>query len=248
MTTWVKGKIIKILHWNNRLFSIILNAHINNFIAGQFTKLAIQDNKKKIIQRAYSYVNSPNNKNLEFYIVKINNGYLTTKLQTLKIKDEILISKNAIGNFTIKNIPSCKTLWMFATGTAIGPYLSILQTKKQLTKFENIVLVHAVRKYEDFNYIKLIQNLQNKKINKLHYVKITSREINKNTINGHIPTLIKKGIIEKYVNLEINKNSQIMLCGNPGMVKDTQKFLIDKRKLRKRFNNKEGEITTELYW
>lgn len=248
MTIWVTGKITKTIHWNNRFFSIILHAPINKFIAGQFTKIAIKNDEGKIIQRAYSYVNSPNNKNLEFYIVKINDGNLTTQLHTLKTGDKILISKNAIGNFTINNITNCETLWMIATGTAIGPYLSILQTEKKIIRFKNIVLVHAVRKYEDFNYLKLIKKLQIKFINQLHLIKITSREKHKNTITGHIPDLIKQGIIENYINLKINKNSQIMLCGNPGMIKDTQKFLINNKKLKNKFNKQKGEILTELYW
>ncbi|WP_247646095.1 FAD-binding oxidoreductase, partial [Enterobacteriaceae endosymbiont of Donacia piscatrix] len=119
MTEWSIGKIKEIKYWKNNLFSIILKAKINNFFAGQFTKLALKINNKKI-QRAYSYINSPKNKNYEFYISNINKGNLTPFLYKLKINDKIMIAKNALGNFTINNINSCKNLWMLSTGTGIG--------------------------------------------------------------------------------------------------------------------------------
>ncbi|STJ14173.1 ferredoxin--NADP reductase [Escherichia coli] len=45
----------------------------------------------------------------------------------------------------LDEVPDCETLWMLATGTAIGPYLSILQLGKDLERFKNLVLVHAAR-------------------------------------------------------------------------------------------------------
>jgi ferredoxin--NADP+ reductase len=46
-----------------------------------------------------------------------------------------LISE-AAGFFVLEEVPDCDTLWMLATGTAIGPYLSILQEGKDLDRFK----------------------------------------------------------------------------------------------------------------
>ena len=127
---------------NKNLFSIFLKAPISSFQAGQFTKLAVyDDNKIKKIQRAYSFVNAPSNTNLEIYIVRVKNGKLSNLLYNLKNGDNIFIKKNAYGFFVLKEIPDCETLWMFATGTAIGPYCSILQEGKDVERFKNIILV-----------------------------------------------------------------------------------------------------------
>lgn len=46
------------------------------------------------------------------------------------------IVSDAAGFFVLDEIPDCDTLWMLATGTAIGPYLSILQYGKDLERFK----------------------------------------------------------------------------------------------------------------
>ncbi|QJC28154.1 FAD-binding oxidoreductase [Enterobacteriaceae endosymbiont of Plateumaris braccata] len=250
MTDWVIGKVKKINYWKNNLFSIILNAKINSFIPGQFAKLSLIINGKRI-HRAYSYINCPKNINHEFYIKNIDTkGHLTPYLYKLKNNDEILISKNALGTFTINNIQYCENLWMISTGTGIGPYLSILQNGNYLENFKKIILIHAVRYISDLSYINLIYNLKNKFKNKLITQIITSREKKQNNLlTGHIPELIQNGILEKKIGLLIKKNnSHIMLCGNPQMVYDTQKLLQENYGLSKNLKNKTGNITIEKYW
>jgi hypothetical protein len=46
----------------------------------------------------------------------------------------VLIVSEAAGFFVLEEVPDCDTLWMLATGTAIGPYLSILQEGKDLDR------------------------------------------------------------------------------------------------------------------
>lgn len=247
MNNFVKGKIIKNIQWTESLFSLILTAPIKPFIAGQFTKLALKI-KGNIIQKAYSYVNSPNNKKLEFYLVKIKNGKFTPHLQNLKKNDSILIKKNASGFFTTEKIPNCELLWMFSTGTAIGPFLSILQSGENLNKFKKIILIHAVRYEKDLNYLFLINKLKKKYKEKLITQIIISRENKKNSLFGRIPNLIKNGKLEKKLNKTIHpSNSHVMLCGNPGMLKETKEILNEKG-MKIHLKKKPGHITIEQYW
>ncbi|WP_343152720.1 FAD-binding oxidoreductase [Buchnera aphidicola] len=247
MTTWIKAKVLKIKKWNHNLFSLILNAPICPFIPGQYTKLLLNRNNK--VQRAYSYVNSPNNTNIEFYIVLVPKGKITPFLYNLKVNEEINISKESFGFFTTREIPNKEILWMFSTGTAIGPYLSILQNKKEVLQFKKIVLIHAVRYYEDLNYLPLIDNIKKKYKDRFHFISITSREKNKNSIFGRIPQLIENKSIEKKIGLNLEKKtSHVMLCGNPGMVKESISLLQKTRNMNKHLRRKPGEITSENYW
>ncbi|QCI27374.1 FAD-binding oxidoreductase [Buchnera aphidicola] len=249
MTQWVNAEVINIKKWTSRLFSLILHAPISPFIAGQFAKLAVPINKKKYIKRVYSYVNSPKNKNLEFFITLIPNGIMSNKLYNLKLKEKILISKESSGFFTINEIPKSEILWMFATGTAIGPFCSILQDGSELEKFKKIILIYAVKYSEELVYLPLIKKLKKKYHNKLIFQAITSQEKNKNSLTGRIPELLKKKIIEKKIGYEINsKNSHIMLCGNPNMVKDTQLILTQIYFLKKHLRRNPGHISSENYW
>lgn len=250
MNPWINAEILKLKKWTKNLFSIYLNASISTFQAGQFTKLALYDiDQKKKIQRAYSFVNPPNHKILEIYIVRIPNGKLSNLLYNLNSKDNILIKKKSYGFFILKEIPDCETLWMFATGTGIGPYLSMLQEEKGIQRFKNVVLIHAVRYKNELTYLSLMKELYIKYNGKLRIQTIVSREKDNNSLSGRIPFLLKNRMIESKIGLKINKdNSHIMLCGNPSMVKETYLFLNTSKNMDKHLRKKHGQITMENYW
>ena len=142
MADWVTGKVTKVQNWTDALFSLTVHAPVLPFTAGQFTKLGLEIEGERV-QRAYSYVNSPDNPDLEFYLVTVPDGKLSPRLAALKPGDEVQVVSEAAGFFVLDEVPDCETLWMLATGTAIGPYLSILQLGKDLERFKNMVLVHG---------------------------------------------------------------------------------------------------------
>ena len=136
MADWVTGKVTKVQNWTDALFSLTVHAPVLPFTAGQFTKLGLEIEGERV-QRAYSYVNSPDNPDLEFYLVTVPDGKLSPRLAALKPGDEVQVVSEAAGFFVLDEVPDCETLWMLATGTAIGPYLSILQLGKDLERFKN---------------------------------------------------------------------------------------------------------------
>lgn len=248
MAEWVKGNVLQVIHWTKSLFSLIVHAPVDPFTAGQFTRLGLEINGEKI-QRAYSYVNAPCNDNLEFYLVTVPEGKLSPLLHALQPGDSLMITKEAKGFFVLKEIPTCKNLWMLATGTALGPYLSILEQGESLERFKNIILVHAVRFTQDLSYLPQMRELQHRYNGKLCIQTVVSREHAIESLTGRFPTLIADGSLEVAVDLQLDaENSHVMLCGNPQMVRDTQQMLIDRRGMRKHFKHKSGHITSEHYW
>lgn len=248
MANWVNGNVIQVHHWTDALMSLVVNAPVDQFTAGQFAKLALDIDGERV-QRAYSYVNSPKDANLEFYLVTVPDGKLSPKLAALNIGDEVLVTEQASGFFVLDEVPTAKNLWMLSTGTAIGPYLSILQLGQDLERFENIVLVHAVRYAKDLSYLPLMEKLVERYKGKLRIQTIVSRENKTGSLTGRIPTLIENGTLEKAVGLTISpEESHIMLCGNPQMVRDTQQQLKEQREMRKHLRRKPGHITSEQYW
>ncbi|HIE6128800.1 TPA: ferredoxin--NADP(+) reductase [Proteus mirabilis] len=248
MANWITGKVIQVRHWTDTLISLVVHAPIDKFTAGQFAKLALEIDGERI-QRAYSYVNSPQDPNLEFYLVTVPEGKLSPRLATLTVGDELLVTEQASGFFVLEEVPSANTLWMLSTGTAIGPFLSILQLGDDLDRFENIVLVHAVRYAGDLSYLPLMEQLAERYQGKLRIQTIVSRENHIGSLTGRIPALIESGALEKTVGLTISpEESHIMLCGNPEMVRDTQQLLKTQRDMRKHLRRKPGHITSEQYW
>ena len=248
MADWVTGKVTKVQFWTDALFSLTLHAPVKPFTAGQFAKLGLEIDGERV-QRAYSYVNAPSSPDLEFYLVTVPEGKLSPRLAALKPGDEVQIVSEAAGFFVLDEVPDCETLWMLATGTAIGPYLSILQEGKDLARFKNIVLVHAARFAADLSYLPLMQSLAQRYEGKLRIQTVVSRETVSGSLTGRVPALIENGALEEAVGLPMRAdNSHVMLCGNPQMVRDTQQLLKDTRQMSKHLRRRPGHMTAEHYW
>lgn len=244
---WVRGEVVSVKHWTESLYSIKIKAPEVKFTAGQYTKVCLEINNEEIA-RPYSFVNSPNEEFLEFYSVYVPNGPLSTALQKLKKGDPINIGRGGNGFLVLNEIPKINDLWMLATGTAIGPYLSILKTSESWNKFKKAILVHAVRYEKELTYQETINDLKKIYKDRFIYVTYVSREEVKNSLPGRIPLSISNGKLEEKANIKITPNdSHIMLCGNPEMVKDTT-IELNKIGLKKHRRNSPGHITTENYW
>lgn len=248
MAQWVNGNLVRVQHWTPSLFSLIVHAPIKPFVAGQYGKLALEIDGQRV-QRAYSYVNAPSCVDLEFYLVRVPDGKLSPGLHCLQPGDELQLAAEAAGFFVLSEVPECEILWMLATGTALGPYLSILQEGCDLARFKQIVLVHAVRYASDLNYLPLMLELERRYQGQLKIHTVVSREAAPGSLGGRIPALIGSGELEAAVGLRMHhENSHVMLCGNPDMVRDTQQLLKETRMMKKHFRRIPGHVTAELYW
>lgn len=244
---WAQGEVLSIKHWTESLYSIRISAPEVKFTAGQYTKVSLNINNE-VVARPYSFVNSPSENFLEFYSVSVPNGPLSNELQRLKNGDPINVGLKGNGFLVLDEIPKVENIWMLATGTAIGPYLSILKTKESWEKFKNVILVHAVRYSKELTYQKTISELKEMYGERFIYVTYVSREYSESSLDGRIPKSIANGKLEKEADIKMSpENTHIMLCGNPEMVKDTTVEL-KKIGLKKHRRNSPGHITTENYW
>ena len=247
MSNWIDATVKSVKWWNESLFSLTVNADVEPFKAGQFTKLSVMDGEKRIA-RAYSYVNAPDDPNLEFYLINVVDGQLSSHLAQLTPGDTVLIERRASGFFTLDEVPASEQLWMLSTGTAIGPFLSILQQSEVWQKYKHINLVHGVRLNSDLSYQELINKLLKAHPGQLNYVPVVSREEPLQGLAERITTVIKNNALSEHVGLcATPNNAQFMLCGNPQMVKDTSELLVAQNYKRNR-RKEPGHITVEQYW
>ena len=244
---WVHGEVVNVKHWTESLYSVSVSAPEVKFVAGQYTKLSLSL-KNEEVARPYSFVNSPEEEYLEFYSVSVPNGPLSTAMQTLKKGDSIKVGPRGNGFLILEEIPNVENIWMLATGTAIGPYLSILKTKDSWDKFKKVVLVHAVRYKKELTYQDTINTLKEEYKDRFIYITYVSREDSEYSLKGRIPKDISNGVLEKKADLKMkSNNTHVMICGNPEMLKDTTVEL-KKIGLKKHRRNSPGHITTENYW
>ncbi len=247
MADWIPAEVITNRHWNSDLFSLVLRANIEPFKAGQFTKLGLEIDGK-MVQRAYSFVNPPSDNNIEIYATRVADGLLSPRLHALDSGDTVFISARANGYFTLNEVPDSEHLWLLATGTAIGPYLSILREAEVWRRFRKVVLIHAVRYAADLSYQAEINELKAQYPEQLIVQPFVSREPAVLSLPGRIPLAIADGMLERHVGLPLTpERSQIMLCGNPEMVRET-KTALESKGFSKNLRRKAGQITMEHYW
>jgi ferredoxin--NADP+ reductase len=146
-------------------------------------------------------------------------------------------------------------LWMLATGTGIGPFISMLRDPYVWNKFTKLILVHCVRHADEFAYgdelATLAETPPEGATARLQYLRTVTRDAPANDsqlLTGRITTLIANGNLEQCAGVTLNENtSRIMMCGNPEMIEDTRR-LLHERGLRPVRRALPGHFLTENYW
>ena len=243
---WLDGEVIENRQWNNRLFSLSIRAPLDGFKAGQFVRVGVEVDGE-VLARPYSLVSTPDEDLLEIYFNIVPEGPLSPLLAKLKAGDTIKVAAKTAGFLVVDEVPEVKYLWMIATGTAIGPFLSILKTSQAYQRFEKIVLCYSVRSEDELSYMDTINALAKEHKEQLCFVPFVTREKVDGAIQSRIPASIKTGELEKRVGIEISPDdTHIMICGSSAMMKDASEVL-NERGLRKHLRREPGHISTEKY-
>ncbi len=249
----IKGRVTGRTDWTDNVFSLKVNAPVEPYLAGQFTKLALLNEEGEWVRRAYSLVNSPNHQSghqeMEFLLISVSDGELSSQLGNLHTDDIVYVGKQASGFMTLAEIPAHITdLWLLSTGTAIGPFLSILDEQETRMRFKKIVLVHAVRTKAELVYQSKIEQIAASYKDKFVYVPIVSREQCDGALQGRIPQLLQSGLLAERAQVALTaEHSFFYLCGNPEMVKETSEQLVHLG-YTKNLRRKAGHFSSENYW
>ena len=247
MAQWTEGRVVERIDWTDRLHSLRVEARIEPFRAGQFTKLGLQIGGETV-GRPYSMVNAPGDPVLEFYFSLLPEGPLSPRLSALGPGDAVLVAPQPNGFLVLDEVPPAIHLWLLSTGTGIGPFLSILKTAEPWQRFQRIVLVHAARTANELTYRRTIARIAEAEPKRFAYIPFLSREPADYALAGRIPQAIADGRLEARAGFALDPaHAHVMLCGNPAMVADAAAALAA-RGLRKHRRREAGQITTETYW
>ena len=247
MTKWLDGKVVENRCWAQGLFTLRVEGAPLIFEAGQFVRIALDVGGERIA-RPFSMVNAPGDPVLEFYGVVVPEGPLSPRLARLAPGERLFVAPNPAGFLVLSELPAAPTLWLMSTGTGIAPFISMLRAGTPWQRFQNVVLVHAVRHARELVYPMDIDRAKAQHGSRLRYVKVASREDAPGSLRGRIPALLADSSLERAAGLELAaEGSQVMLCGNPDMLKDTTAALM-RRGLRKNRRRAPGHITVESFW
>lgn len=249
MSAWLDAEVIENRVWTDAVFSLRVRFACPRFEAGQFVRIAL-DIAGERVARPFSFVNAPAEAGAEFYGIVVPGGLLSPPLAKLKPGDRLFVADNPSGFLVLSEVPEAPTLWMLATGTGLAPFISILRDGTVWKRHQRVVLVHGVRRAAELAYREELDALA--KDRPLRYLPMTSREPEREPppglLQGRIPAAITDGRLEAAAGALLTAEaSQVMLCGNPDMLRDVQAVLTA-RGMKKHRRRSPGQITTEAFW
>src|SRR3954471_17268210 len=196
MSHWLEGRVVGRQAWTGQLLSLKMEAPALTFVAGQFARLGLPappGSKEPMLGRPYSFVNPPQCAPHEFYFTVLPQGPLTPRLAALRVGDPVWVLDRANGFFSVPEIPAAPVLWCLATGTGVGPFLSMLRTEDAWDKFEQVVLVHAVRRIAELSYGDVIGSIGTERGARFRFASFVSREAHAGSLSGRIPDALDDG-------------------------------------------------------
>ncbi len=220
------------------------------FKAGQFTKIGFPGEEgERDLMRSYSFVNPPGASAYEFcYGVLTEGGNLSPRLDRLGPGDELLVSTRPAGFLVLEELPPAKHVFFLATGTGIGPFLSIMATPEPWRRYDKVVLVHGVANAADLAYLDDVTQLGRQHPERFAFLPLVTREDHAGSLRMRIPQALAAGKVAECAGVELSPaECQFMLCGNPDMIKETTALLADRGFPRHR-RSAPGNVTIEKYW
>ena len=156
MSAFNEEKVLSVHHWTDRLFSFTTTRDTAlRFSNGHFTMIGLRVNNKPLL-RAYSIASANYEDHLEFLSIKVEEGPLTSRLRNIAVGDTIIVGRKPTGTLVVDYLLPGKRLYMFATGTGLAPFMSIVRDPTTYERFEQIVLVHGVRNVDELAYHDLL--------------------------------------------------------------------------------------------
>lgn len=207
----------------------------------------------KLIKRAYSIASSSQKKHqyLEFYITLIRSGSLTPRLFALKEGDRIHMGKKTSGIFTLDDTPEHVNLALMGTGTGLAPYMSMIRTFLKKKTNRRFTIIHGARHSWDLGY-RLELSMLARLVDHFDYIPVISRPTEE-TIpwageTGHVQDVWKRGVVAEGWGIKPTpENTNIFLCGNPGMI-DTALEILAAEGFKEKTRKKPGEVHVERWW
>jgi len=239
--------VTSVKHWTDRLFSFrVTRPQSLRFRSGEFVMIGLMGDNGKPLLRAYS-IASPNwDEELEFYSIKVPDGPLTSKLQHIKVGDEIILRPKPVGTLVHDALLPGKRIWFLATGTGLAPFASLMRDPETYEKYDQVIMMHTCRTVDELEYgRRLVQDLKNDELigemvdGKLLYYPTTTRE--ESAHMGRITDNLSSGKVFEDLGLPpiTAADDRAMVCGSMA-------FNIDVKAVLESFGLREGANSEPL--
>lgn len=225
--------VTEVHHWTDRLFSFrVSRPRSLRFRSGEFVMIGLMGDNGKPLLRAYSIASPAWDEELEFYSIKVQDGPLTSRLQHIQPGDQIILRPKPVGTLVLDALLPGDRLWLFATGTGIAPFASLIRDPDTYARYKEVILTHTCRERAALAYGEdLIEKTRNDPLvgeeatAQLRYFPTTTGEDSPQM--GRITDLLRSG--EAFTRLGVPPiapgTDRAMVCGSMGLNLDMKEIL-----------------------
>jgi ferredoxin/flavodoxin---NADP+ reductase len=224
--------VLSVHHWNETVFSFKTTRHAGlRFRNGHFVMIGLEVEGRPLL-RAFSLASANYDEHLEFYSIKVPDGPLTSRLQSIKPGDSILVGRKPTGTLILDHLLPGKRLYLLGSGTGLAPFMSLIRDPEAYDRFEHVIVAHGVRHVSDLGYRSYIENelpahelVGDQVKQQLRYYPTVTREPFRN--QGRLTELMDSGKLPADLGLpDLDpQHDRVMICGSPSMLADTVALL-----------------------
>ena len=228
--------VLSVRHWNEHLFSFtIMRPPSFRFRSGEFVMIGLPGGEGRPLLRAYSIASPSYADELEFLSIKVPDGPLTSRLQSIRPGDRLFLGRKPTGTLVADALLPGKRLFLLSTGTGLAPFLSLIRDPDIYERFVQVLVVHSVRTVSDLAFRMELESqlagdplVQDQALLQLHYLPTVTREEFRTT--GRIDALIDDGSLFGHPLTGPTRfdpaEDRIMLCGSMAMIKQLEERFI----------------------
>jgi ferredoxin--NADP+ reductase len=220
--------VCSVRHWNEHLFSFSITRPPSfRFRSGEFVMLGLPGEQRPLL-RAYSIASPAYAEELDFLSIKVPDGPLTSRLAEIAPGDQVFLGRKPTGTLVADALLPGRRLFLLSTGTGLAPFLSIVRDPEIYDRFDQIQIVHCVRRTSDLAYREALEAqladdvlVQDQALVQLSYLPTVTREPFHTT--GRIGALIEDGTLFGGMSGPPHfdpETDRIMLCGSMAMIRD----------------------------
>lgn len=245
------ARVERVRHYTDSLFAFTCERPAGlRFRSGEFVMIGLMNGAKPLL-RAYSIASPAWDDRLAFYSIKVPDGPLTSRLQTIKPGDEILVGRKPTGTLVLDALTPGRRLFLLSTGTGIAPFASLIREPDTYERFDEVIVTHTCRTADELDYGRevvaeaLADPLVGEEATaKLRHITSLTREPHQ--LEGRITTLITNGGLFGHAGIPAldPQTDRLMICGSAAVLSDLKEIAIA-RGFIEGSNHEQGSFVVE---
>ncbi len=246
-------RVLSMRWWTPTLVSLRTTRYRGfRFTPGHYTRLGLGADGD-LVWRPFSLASAAYDDFLEFIAVLVPGGAFSEPLRGLREGDAIRVDKASYGFLTVDQLARGRDLWMLASGTGLGPFLSILKEPAVWQNHERLIVAHSVRHSSELAWRDEIADMPQGELfdgakARLTYLPIVTREPGATALSDRIPLLLADGHLEAAAGSPLDvADSRVLVCGNPEMTRELRQALTARGFATNR-RGVPGQMAFEKYW